>query len=108
MAAKRTSARPNGSAPSERNHSRLPTAVETFALKEVKCLLIEVRSSSMSSRNLESRCGPSAMTPSTTSATAFSHGVISSRVPSPISRSATCSWPRPPHVERSVVTGLAV
>ena len=57
------------------NHLRLPTSVPTFALNEVKCLLIAVRSSSIRSRKFERRSGPSLITPSTTRATAFSQGV---------------------------------
>ena len=91
------------------NHLRLPTSVPTFALNDVKCLLIAVRSSSIRSRKFESRSGPSSITPSTTRATAFSHGVsFSSSLPGPSSRSETFSLRSPPQVLRSVVTGVEV
>ena len=91
------------------NHFRLPASVPTFALNDVKCLLIDARSSSIRSRKRDRRSGPSSITPSTTWATAFSHGVRgSSLFPDASSRSETLSLRRPPQVARSVVTWVEV
>ena len=82
------------------NHFRLPTSVATFALNDVKCLLIDARSSSIRSRKRDRRSGPSSSTPSTTRATAFSHGVSgSARFPAASSRSEMLSLRSPPQVD---------
>src|SRR5262245_5643513 len=69
---------------------------------------MEVRSSSIFSRNLESRSDPPSTTPSTTFATSRSQLRSSRSSPAEISRSAICSLRSPPQMLRSVVTGVAV
>ena len=95
----------SGSAPIDVNHARPETSFETAALNALKRGLIFSRSSSIFSRNRESRSEPSPMTPFATLATDFSHGVSSTSVPRESSRSATRSVRRPAQISRSVVTG---
>jgi hypothetical protein len=75
--------------PIDRNQERFVTSPETAALKPSKRGAIVVRSSSISPRNFDSRCGPSARMASTTSVTDVSHVVSSTGVPCESSRSET-------------------
>ena len=77
------------------NQLRLPTSVPTASLKSLNRCAFDVRSSSIRSRNFESRSGPSERTSSTTLATSASYGVRSSSLPCESSRSAISSVSQP-------------
>ena len=93
--------------PSLRNHGL--TAVPTADLNSVNRFEFSVRSSSIRSRNRESRSGPSWTSESTTDATGASNASTGdSTSASDNSRSATCWVRRPAQILRSVVTGVAL
>ena len=86
-----------------------PIAVPTRSLKLSNRFAFSVRSALIRSRMFERRSGPFARTALKTAATELSHGSRSMLwSPGESSRSATCSFFRPPHESCSVVTGLDV